>query len=125
MVTGLASREVTEVEEDLALELPTASLHPGQVMHGSRVNNRGRCPPDTFIRCFEAGRYGPASKTHFARACPFPANPRNNLPMQVLLIPAQGTNSNTASIQEVQISPAMLQQAQTELKNQMSLILMP
>ena len=33
--------------------------------------------------------------------------------MGVLLIPSQGTHSKTASVQEVQISPAMMQQAQT------------
>ena len=39
---------------------------------------RGNCPYDTFYRCYEAGRSGPASKTHLANSCPYPPNRRSN-----------------------------------------------
>ena len=71
-----------------------------------RANSRGSCPPDTCIRCHEAGRFGPASKNHFARTCPYPANPINNRPMRVLLIPSQQSGQDHTTVQEVQLSLA-------------------
>ena len=80
-----------------------------------RPNSRGSCPPDTCIRCYEAGRFGPASRTHFARDCTYPPNHRPNQPMKILLIPASSSNhnqQNPTQVQEIQIQPNLLDQAQ-------------
>ena len=75
--------------------------------------SRGGCPSDTCLRCFEAGRVGPATKTHFASQCIYPQVPRMQQgapPMRVLLIPSAG--SGPAQVQEIQLSGNMLQQVQ-------------
>ena len=84
-------------------------MRPVQPAAG-RPSSRGTCPSDTCIRCYEAGRFGPASKTHYASNCTYPPNRKNNQPMRVLLVPA--SQQNTPQIREVQLHQDLLQQGQ-------------
>ena len=95
--------------------------NPRQVPAGAgQTNSSGRasCPPNMCIRCYEAGRVGPASRTHYANSCPHPPNrPRNNMGMKILLVPARedaqhsaNYNPYPAQIQEIQINDNLLQQ---------------
>ena len=81
---------------------------------GARTSNRSNCPPDTCIRCYEANRKGPSSKTHFAASCPFNRKPQTSQQMRVLLIPADQQNYTDnylpAQIQEIQLNNHLLQQ---------------
>ena len=71
------------------------------------------CPSDSCIRCFEAGRFGASSKTHFAATCPYKrVNTHQAQPMKVLLIPAGHNQHTTPSIQEVHLQPDILRQFQ-------------
>ena len=86
---------------------PSAAPH----MAGRPSGSRAGCPPDTCVRCFEARRFGPASKNHRAATCPFP---KNNHPMRILLVNQTPTNNQTQlpRIQEIQLQPSLLDQSQ-------------
>ena len=76
---------------------------PGRPTAGTRPP----CPPDTCFRCYETGRYGPATKNHYANECPHPRKPQ---PMRILVV-----NQNQQSlpqIQEIQLQPNVLDQSQ-------------
>ena len=71
---------------------------------------RGPCPNDTCVRCYEAGRTGPATKTHFATNCPLFPTPRS---MRVLLVPGPDQllqQQGAVTVQEVTIPENVLQQ---------------
>ena len=79
-----------------------------------RTTIRSNCPTDTCVRCYEAGRRGPASKTHYAAACPYARRPQPAQHMRVLLLPTEQQASPDrylpAQIQEIQLSPELIQQ---------------
>ena len=78
-----------------------------------RTNIRGNCPSDTCIRCYEAGRRGPSSKTHYAARCPF--NRSQPQQMRVLLLPADQPayqDHLPAQIQEIHLNQDLLQQGE-------------
>ena len=53
----------------------------------ARETLSGRCPPNMCYRCYEAGRFGPASLNHQAANCRYPQNPIFNQKMRIMLIP--------------------------------------
>ena len=75
------------------------------------------CPPDTCYRCYEAGRRGPATKTHMAAQCNLPrrggggrGGPQQ---MRVFLMPTYNGNFQDqlpAQIQEIHLDQGLLQQ---------------
>ena len=72
------------------------------------------CPPDTCYRCYEAGKRGPATKTHVAAQCNLPRRGgRGAQQMRVFLLPA-GQNSYQdqlpAQIQEIHLDQGLIQQ---------------
>ena len=87
---------------------PPAGAPP---MAGRPQGQRVGCPPDTCIRCYEAKRFGPASRNHRVVNCPFP---RSNQPMRILLVnqPQTGNQNQLPRIQEVQLQPSLLDQSQ-------------
>ena len=107
------------------------SQHPRTQQYSSaRMTSRPLCPPDTCVRCYDAGRLGPATKNHFVAQCPHPPNrPRS---MKVLFMPTNQSQQfqshqpqpqqyqsqqyqsqqyqPSAQIQEIQLSPSLLSQ---------------
>ena len=65
---------------------PPTRQFPRQVQVPSGSGQTGRCPPNMCIRCYEAGRFGPASLNHFANNCRFPPNSRSNQRVKILLV---------------------------------------
>ena len=85
-----------------------AHVPPSRLAYGVRQGQR--CPPDTCLRCYEAGRFGPASKNHRVTDCPYP---RQNPAMRVLLLPPnQQYGSQSPQVQEVQFHQDLLHQSQ-------------
>ena len=75
------------------------------------AGRRPPCPPDTCRRCYETGRYGPATKNHFANECP---HPRRTQPVRILMVnqnQPQG-QQNLPQIQEINLQPDVLDQSQ-------------
>ena len=86
---------------------PPPTGPPG--MAGRPTSTRAGCPADTCVRCYEARRFGPASKNHYAANCPFP----RNQPMRILLVNQnQHQQQQLPRIQEVQLNPSLLDQSQ-------------
>ena len=81
---------------------------PGRLAYGVRQGLR--CPPDTCLRCYDAGRFGPASQNHRAADCPYQRQPPA---MRVLFLPpSQQYGTQAPQIQEVQLHPDLMHQSQ-------------
>ena len=102
---------------------PIRAVHRPAHSGAGQTGGMAACPPNMCRRCYEAGRHGPASRTHFAADCPNPDMRRSNQRMKILFVPTQEpvrngpvyhttpqAYQNSPQIQEIQLTDDLLQQ---------------